>query len=126
MIAVGGHYLSPLPDLLVRASCPFAGGVGDSNHGLCGALSGGVIVLGALWGRATSSENDDFVQELTRRYWDRFMDALGETKCQDIRDLPRIGANGCGPVVEEGCRILIDLIEKERAEHPFRNSDQAI
>lgn len=123
MIAVGGHYLSPLPDLLVRASCPFAGGVGGSNRGLCGALSGGVIVLGALWGRTNSSENDDFVQKLASRYWNRFVEAVGETRCQAIKDLPRIDESGCAPVVEEGCRILVDLIEKERMNHPFGDSE---
>lgn len=116
MIAVGGHYLGHVPEALIRASCPFAGGIGGCRHDLCGVLSGGVMVLGALWGRVSSAENDRFVLDLTARYRERFVGVYGTATCEAIREIARSPEDGCLPVVLEGARILAELIEKARAE----------
>ena len=118
MIAVGGHYLDPLPELLVRASCPFGGGIGGSYDELCGVLSGGVIVLGALWGRASSAENDEWVRELARQYQARFVAYAGTSTCRPIRDSMPEQERRCLPVVLEGARLLVEIIAKARQEAP--------
>ena len=85
VVAVGGLYLNPVPDVLVRASCPFGGGVCDRQE-LCGALSGGVMVLGALWGRNKAGVNDDFVNDLACQFRRRFLARFGHTQCAPIHD----------------------------------------
>jgi len=115
VIAVGGHYLDPLPEVLVRASCPFGGGIGGSYDELCGVLSGGVIVLGALWGRVTSGEDDEWVRELACQYQEQFVAYTGTPTCQSIRDSLPDKERRCLPVVEEGARLLTEIIEKARA-----------
>lgn len=120
MIAVGEHYMNPLPDVLVRASDTFGGGVGGSRLELCGALSGGVLLLGALWGRVSASEDDKRVYELAKRFREQFLEEFGETICEPLRDAQPEGEKRCGDVVERTVRILVTLIEEERRQVPFR------
>jgi len=51
MLAVGGHVLGNLDPRFVRMATGFAGGVGESKQEMCGALSAGVMLIGALYGR---------------------------------------------------------------------------
>lgn len=117
MIAVGGHYLDQVPDILIRASCPFGGGIGGSHQDICGALSGGVMVLGALWGRVTSTENDDLVLHLSSQLREGFVQVYGTSHCETIRNLARTPKDGCLPVVLQGARMLTEIIERAVAEH---------
>lgn len=119
VIAVGEHYLPALPDLLVRVSCPFGGGVGGCRQELCGALSGGIIMLGALWGRVSSQQNDDMLYKLVCRLREQFQAQYGSSLCQPIRDIARDEQDGCIHVVEAGVQMLVALIEETKGEHPF-------
>jgi len=112
MIAVGGHYMQPLADELVRASNTFGGGIGGSRKEACGALTGGIMVLGALWGRVSASENDDAVYALADTFRQRFLDEFGETLCEPLRDQQPEGEKRCAGVVERAARLLADLIEE--------------
>jgi len=121
VIAVGDHYFGQVPELLVRASCPFGGGVGGSHQELCGVLGGGTLLLGALWGRASSAENDDFVRNLVCRFREQFIATAGNAQCQAILDGLPDEKGRCLPIVIEGTRILVKLIEEAAKEHPFTN-----
>lgn len=119
VIGVGGLYMQPVPAVLVRASCPFGGGVCDHQE-LCGVLSGGVMVLGALWGRSEAGVNDDCVNELACIYRQRFITRFGYAKCEPIHDSDwRSEDDGCARVVRAGAEILIALIEEAYREMPF-------
>lgn len=113
VLAMGEHYLSPLPEILLRASNPFGGGVAGCRQELCGALGGGILILGALWGRTSSTENDEHLKGLICRLREGFIARYGSTTCQPIRDVARDEVIGCLPVVEEAVRILVPLIEEE-------------
>lgn len=119
MLAVGEHYLSPLPDLLVRVSCPFGGGIGGCRQEICGALSGGIILLGALWGRVSSQENDDRLKALVCRLREEFEAYYGSSTCQPIRDKARDEQDGCIHVVEMGVEMVVRLIEEAAQERPL-------
>ena len=120
MIAVGEHYWHPLPDVLVRASDTFGGGVGGSRRELCGALSGGVMILGALWGRLSASEDDKRVYDLAKQFRERFVEEFGETICEPLRDTQPEAEKRCGAVVERTVRLLMAMIEDESRQVPFR------
>ncbi len=117
---MGGYYMDPLPDVLVRASDTFGGGVGGSRAELCGALAGGVIVLGALWGRVSPQEDDKRVYALAKQWRERFLQEFGDTACTPIRDAQPEGEKRCGGVVERATRILVEMIEQEHV--PFRGA----
>ena len=116
MIAVGDHYLSGTPEVLRRASCPFGGGVGCSYQELCGVLSGGTMLLGALYGRLSSSESDEEIRALVCEFRQRFIGIAGSSRCETIRNSLPDQPNRCLPVVEEGTRLLVELLESSAPE----------
>lgn len=122
MIAVGDHYLTDMPEVLIRASCPFGGGVGGCYEELCGVLSGAIILLGALWGRVSPAENDDLVRDLACGFRQQFIEANGSSQCRAIRDTLPDQDKRCLPVVREATRALVELIEEASREHPPERS----
>jgi C_GCAxxG_C_C family probable redox protein len=114
VIAVGDHLLGQAPEMLIRASCPFGGGLSGSREELCGVLSGGTLVLGALRGRLLPSENDEALRVLVRKFRERLIARYGSSLCNPIRDTMPDVDKRCAPVVEEGTRILLELLEEEK------------
>ena len=64
MLAVGERLWSVVDDRLRRMTTGLAGGVGCSEEELCGALSGGTLIIGSLHGRTSPDANDDECQRL--------------------------------------------------------------
>lgn len=80
---VGAAEVSP------RMATAFGGGVGRSKQGLCGALSGGLIALGALQGRDTPDGKWDAVAAAAASVRARFEAEQGCTDCGEV--LERLG-----------------------------------
>ena len=112
MIAVGEHYMDSVPDSLKRASGALAGGAGCSFEELCGVLSAGLMVLGVVQGRDAPTENDDRLQEQSRRVRDRFLEVFATTKCATIRGRQPEEPKRCRPIVREGVRIILEVMEE--------------
>jgi C_GCAxxG_C_C family probable redox protein len=75
-------------DQLIKASHGLSGGGGLEGEGLCGALSGGLLALGARYGRERSKlaggrgmNNFKKAKELT----DRFRDTFGGVTCRELQ-----------------------------------------
>lgn len=110
MIAVGDYYFGKAPEILIRAACPLAGGGGCSYEEMCGLVSGGLMIMGALMGRVSFEENDDAVQALAREYRERFRALAGHTQCQAIRNsLPEVDKR-CQHIVVGAVRLLLDML----------------
>lgn len=113
VIAVGDYYFGKVPEILIRAACPLAGGGGCCYEEMCGLLSGGLMILGALLGRVSVEESDDAVQALAREYRERFRALAGHTQCQAIRDsLPDVDKR-CEPIVVGAVRLLLEMLEAQ-------------
>jgi C_GCAxxG_C_C family probable redox protein len=91
-----------------------AGGLGCSYEEMCGALSGGAMVIGAVYGRVDAEQDDELAQTLATRYRKRFHDEFGATCCGPIRDWAKgpEGPGRCGAVVERAARILLALLDE--------------
>jgi len=74
---------------IFQAACPLSGGLGATTEGTCGALSGGVMILGYLWGRNKEEfekgTNDRESQALAKLLYDRFIQEHGSCRCKDIQ-----------------------------------------
>ena len=115
MLAVGGHVLDDPNPQSVRMATGFAGGVGDTQQEMCGALSGGVMVIGALYGRSSLEEDDWPALRLVTHYRERFARELGETRCGPLykRTYTPDGLGSCALVVERAARILLELLDEQ-------------
>jgi len=112
LLVVGEHLLGDLEPRCARMATAFAGGVGDSQQEMCGALSGGLLVIGGLLGRASLRGDDRPALTLADRYRERFLAELGATQCSRVRELVYApgGLGSCALVVERAALILMELL----------------
>jgi len=113
LLAVGGHVLEDLDLQCVRMATGLAGGVGDTQQEMCGALSGGVMVIGGLLGRKRLDEDDAPALALATRYRERFLAELGDTQCARLREKVVYAPDGfgsCAVLVERAAAIFLDLL----------------
>jgi len=76
------------PDL-VKSSYPLAGGVATTTEGTCGALSGGVLIIGYLFGR----DREEFKKNVFNRralfiskpLYDKFIQEYGTCICKGVQ-----------------------------------------
>jgi C_GCAxxG_C_C family probable redox protein len=119
LLAVGGHVLGDLGSECARMATGFAGGVGDTQQEMCGALSGSVLVIGGLLGRTSLSQSDRPALDLATCYRRRFLAEFGYTQCAWLREKVVYAPGGpgsCAALVERAATILLALLaETEKA-----------
>lgn len=111
---MGEHLWGYVDDNILRMTTGLAGGVGRTHQELCGALSGGVIIIGALYGRVRPDQDDSDCQELAAAYRERLVQELGATRCVDLR-ASGYGSDGqwpCTALVERAVPILLELLRE--------------
>ena len=102
-----------LPYVMGMACC-LCGGMGGTEQEMCGALSGGALVIGAMWGRTSPDEDDQFALDLSARYRERFVGAFGGTQCAWLREnvvYHPHGLGACSALVKQATLILIEILE---------------
>jgi C_GCAxxG_C_C family probable redox protein len=112
VLAVGMHLWGSVDDRVRRMTCGLAGGVGSSQQELCGAVSGGAMIIGALYGRTSAAEDDAPCNERVSRYRERFIGRFGITRCFDLRE-SGYGSEGqwpCSALVEQATRLLLETL----------------
>ena len=115
MLAVGEYLLGQVDDSILRMTTAMAGGVGCTNQEMCGALSSGALLIGALHGRTRANEDDRRCQKLVAEYRLRFASELGATLCCTLQ-ATGYGTGGkpsCSVLVERAVRILFDVMNME-------------
>jgi C_GCAxxG_C_C family probable redox protein len=122
-LCVGDYLLGEIHPGMQRMTTGFAGGVGCTYHEVCGALSGGAMVLSAIYGRTSPDQDDSQCMQLVAKYWDLFEQHFGTTKCKLLRDMG-YGSGGprpCCELVNESIRLFRTVIP--RFENPQRKQD---
>lgn len=112
MLAVGEHLLGEVPTDTFKMASIFAGGLAGNRQELCGALSAGAMVVGALYGRTRPGEDEKKARELVTRFRERFAAEFGTTQCAPIRQRFEVPGNAgfCAPVSERAVAILLDVL----------------
>ncbi|HEY67975.1 MAG TPA: C_GCAxxG_C_C family protein [Thermoflexia bacterium] len=117
LLTVGEYVLGDLEPRCARMATGFAGGVGDTQQEMCGALSGGILVIGGLLGRTSLDEDDRPALALATRYRRRFLAELGATQCARLWEMVHApgGLGSCALLVERAAMVLLELLaEAER------------
>jgi C_GCAxxG_C_C family probable redox protein len=108
------------------AATAFGGGMGRMGY-TCGALSGGLIVIGLAVGR-TDAKDDERKQKAysaARELFQRFKERWGALTCRELiqcdlstqegvnkyREL-NLHETKCGPIIRETTRTLMNIIER--------------
>ena len=95
-----------------RYAAGFQGGIGGTHEDICGALSGGIVVLGCLRGRREAGEDNQALRELTTEYRRRFVAEFGSSNCQDLLDGMNEREDGfdCKRMTAIAAGLLSDLL----------------
>jgi C_GCAxxG_C_C family probable redox protein len=114
LLCVGEHLLGQVLPMQQRLATGFAGGFGCTYQEACGALSGGVMVLGLIYGRFSPDQDDGQCMQLVERYWKLFEEHFGTTRCQLLRE-KGFGSDGirpCCELVNESIRLFRGILPK--------------
>ncbi|HDP81317.1 MAG TPA: C_GCAxxG_C_C family protein [Spirochaetes bacterium] len=123
-------------DAVFKAAAGLADGIGLTGNGHCGALSGGVLAIGCLYGRERKDFGDIMkllkANILSKKLHDRFVEKYGSCRCADIQhsffgrffnlyDPEEMKAaleagmlETCSTVVGETARMAVEIILEER------------
>ncbi len=103
-----------MDDKQKRMATGMAGGIGGTHEEICGALNGGVMVIGALLGRIRPGEDDSRCMHLAAEYRKQFVCEFGATRCQTLRDSGYgAGTTPCSVLVGRAASILLTILTKE-------------
>lgn len=95
-------------DLALKMSCGFGAGMGRMQE-VCGAVTGGIIVIGLKYGRGRNDDNEakEVTYAKTREFMERFSEKHGTYACRKL-------LNGCELTTEEGQKYFKenDLLNK--------------
>jgi C_GCAxxG_C_C family probable redox protein len=122
MLAVGEHMLGQVDDQTLRMATGFSGGIGLSYREICGALSAGIMIIGALHGRTQAGEDDTRCQKLSARFRDRFAQEIGSVYCHELR-AERYGSKNqepCSALVRRAARIFLETLEGDQEKKSMR------
>lgn len=122
--AVNEYYELNLDDSIIRMVSAFAAGMGESKCA-CGCITGGVIVLGYLYGRTESHEDDDLIADLAKELHDKFVNEFKVACCKELtKDVtwghPDHRAK-CSEYVYSATRNLSELLEETQKNLPIEN-----
>jgi len=105
-----------LPDTSKRMATPFGGGVGRSED-ICGALTGGVMALGACLGRASPEEDKLRSYDAAGKLYGLFQERFKATSCRELNKSDFKSPEHrirCGRFVGECARLAITVIRESK------------
>ena len=121
IISLGEYYFGKVQDDWIKIADPFAGGIASSLQEVCGALSGGAMVIGLLHGRTNKDQDDETCLRLTREYREAFIQKFGHPHCCDLKAEKYGSAPGhtpCSALVSNAAELLIELLEADQDSKP--------
>ena len=97
-----------------RVATAFGGGVGRTNHEICGALSGGFISIGCLYGRSEPGGDWNVASDLAAKLRQRFERKYATTNCGAL--LAKFGRQDnmmrCKQLSGEVAAMLADIFDE--------------
>ena len=101
---------------LCKAASGFCGGIGGCKQEVCGALSGGIIALGSIYGRQEGAGDNSGLVALSAKFCQIFIAEFGATVCQNVienlKDLE--GLENCKDLTAKASWLLYNIIENQK------------
>lgn len=106
ILVVGAEAIEDFDPSMCKLVTGFRGGFGCTKEELCGALSGGAVIVGALHGRTDPTVSMARSDTLLTDYRQQFIERFGTTCCRTICE----GSIPCTQVVQEAAVMLLSLL----------------
>jgi len=108
------HFMGDI-DFLPRVATPFGAGIGRCGY-ICGALIGGLICIGYVYGREDASGNRRGSYEPAGRLLDDFTERFGHINCREIAKIDWNTKEGIKHYIEsvhyEVCHKVVGFVVK--------------
>jgi C_GCAxxG_C_C family probable redox protein len=99
---------------IIKVATAFGGGVGRTKQDICGALTGGILALGYLYGRSEPGSDWTDAAELSANLRAQFVQRYGTTHCGTL--LANFGPQEdmirCKQLSGEVAGMLVEIIEE--------------
>ena len=98
-------------DCIRLATC-FGGGVAGSRLEICGALSGSIMVIGAIFGRS-KLQDDTHANYLAAQFRRMFEEKYTDTQCGHLREhivYTEGGLGSCSVLTQQTAEMLVDFL----------------
>ena len=111
---MGEHLWGGVDPEIVRLATAFGGGMGGTHEEACGALSGGVMVIGIHLAPQHPTGNEEPMRQAVARYRTRFLNEIGPTQCAALRDglYGSEGQEPCSVLVQRAVRLLLQVLNE--------------
>jgi hypothetical protein len=108
-----------LTDSILRMTMVLHGGMADSMSSHCGGLTTGILIIGALYGRADIQGDARFAPAIARRYWQAFLDEFETSHCTTLKNGQPSGEapTRCGCIMVRSARLLVKCLQELDLEH---------
>ncbi len=108
-------YSKELDPEVAKFATGFGGGMGGSHCETCGALTGGMIALGCLFGRKDPGDDKQKVYSLSAEFRNQFLKKFNSTNCQKILDMMEKQdiKSDCKKLTAETAGVLYEILQKE-------------
>ncbi|GAQ25031.1 C-GCAxxG-C-C family (seleno)protein [Tepidanaerobacter syntrophicus] len=94
----------------LKMASGFGGGMGIES--VCGALTGGIMVLGVLFTKEKAHESER-VKTLEKEFLSRYKDKMGDILCKPLKEKHHNDEVRCLNVIKEAGVILDDIVKRE-------------
>lgn len=110
------HFAENPDGFPVKVASGFCGGIGRSHEDICGALTGGVIAAGYLFGRMEQGKDFREATRVVTAFRNAFRAAFGSTNCADI--LESLGEQEkyikCKELTGRATGLLVDILMEKK------------
>ena len=97
----------------IKAASAFQGGIGKSKQDVCGALTGGLVALGILYGRCDASKSNEALAAMAARFRTAFIEELGSTNCAQLikNKVDPTSDYTCIQLTRDAAGLLADILK---------------
>ncbi len=92
-------------------------GAGMGVESVCGALTGGIMVLGVLFVDDSAHENNSLIYDLAEQFLTAYQERMGEIECRSLRDKyynkQVADVSGCREIILTTAEVLEEFIAKK-------------
>lgn len=101
----------------IKVASGFCGGVGRTFEDICGALAGGVIAIGYLYGRMEQGKDIGHACGIIKEFRDSFIKEFGSTNCNSIKQClgEQENFSKCKILNAKATAMLADILQKHDA-----------
>ncbi|MDL2235069.1 C-GCAxxG-C-C family protein [Christensenellaceae bacterium OttesenSCG-928-L17] len=116
LVGANHAYQLGLSPEAIKLAAGFGGGV--STGDICGALAGGVMVLGVLFVNERAHESTR-IKDLTQEYLRLYKEKMGEIDCTPLKERYRTDEIKCRDIVLTAALLLDNIVKRELPDAPF-------